>query len=172
MARHLEYTIAFDAPAARVYGEYTRRDYWEESMQAFREHTPLSEVTHFASHDDTGTDIVIKHLAPPALLPGILRAVLPIDVVITREQRIEPFDRVRDRAEGGLRLSVPATPILFAGTFVLSDTGTGSQLQLAVVCKAPIPLIGGKIEEAIVSHFPNFFDFEEQFMAKWIAEQR
>ena len=170
MARHLEYTIAFDAPAATVYREYTRREYWEKSMEAFRDHTPLSEVIHFAS-GDAGTDIGIRHCAPPAILPAILRAVLPINVIISREQRIEPFDHTRNRADGSLLLSVPATPVQLAGTYSLSGTNGGSRLRLDVVCKARIPLIGGKIEEAIVSNFPHFFDFEESFMADWIAGQ-
>ena len=36
MARRMDYTIAFDAPAEKIYQDFTSRDYWETLMDAYR----------------------------------------------------------------------------------------------------------------------------------------
>ena len=72
----MDYTITFDAPAEKVYSDFTSRDYWETLMDAYRFLTPQSEITTFSSNG-SGTDIVFKQNLPRMYLPPIARTVMP-----------------------------------------------------------------------------------------------
>ncbi len=163
----MEYTIAFDVPAAKMYQDFTSRQYWHSLMDAYRRWSP-SEITSFSS-DEHGTDIVFVQEVPRSELPAIARTVVPSDMVITRTQHFDPFDHAHNRAEGHYAASIPRGPGRFGGKYVLTDTDTGSQLRLASICKVSIPLVGGALEDLILHHIKYLFDAEEQFAAEWIA---
>ena len=167
----MDYTVAFEAPADKIYQDFTSRRYWDTLMAAYGWLTPQSEITAFKS-DESGTDIVFKQLLPRSELPPVARSVMPVDMVITREQHFGPFDHGENRAKGSYRASVPAGPGHFGGHYFLSDTCTGSQLRLASVCKVHIPLIGGVLEQLILSNITLLFDAEAAFMADWVARQQ
>jgi Protein of unknown function (DUF2505) len=168
MSRRLDYLVTFDAPAEKIYQDFTGRQYWEALMEAYRQLTPQSEITEFRC-DDTGTHIVFTQNLPRAYLPPIARTVMPVDMIITREQHFEPYDHVRNRAKGSYGASIPAGPGHFGGTYLLTDTHIGSQLRLASVCKVWISFIGGKLEDLILSNITMLFDAEEAFTADWIS---
>ena len=92
--------------------------------------------------------------------------------MITREQHFSPVDHGECRAKGSYRATVPAGPGHFGGHYFLGDTATGSQLRLASVCKVHIPLIGGVLEQLILSNITLLFDAEAAFMADWVARQQ
>ena len=49
MSRRMDYTIEFDAPAEKIYQDFTSREYWQTLMDAYRFLTPRSEITSFSS---------------------------------------------------------------------------------------------------------------------------
>ena len=126
-------------------------------MDAYRQLTPQSEITRFCC-DDTSTHIVFTQNLPRAYLPPIARTVMPVDMVITREQHFEPYDHNRNRARGTYGASIPAGPGHFGGKYFLTDTRDGSRLWLASVCKVWIPFVGGKLEDLILSNIRLLFD--------------
>ena len=165
----MDYTIAFDAPAEKIYQDFTSRQYWDSLMDAYGWLTPMSEITRFTS-DDSGTDIVFKQNLPRMYLPPVARTVMPVDMVITREQHFAPFDPTTNTATGTFRASVPHGPGHFGGKYLLSDAGERSQFRLSSVCKVHIPLVGGTLEQLILSNITMLFDAEEAFTADWIAK--
>lgn len=165
----MDYTIAFDAPAEKVYRDFTSRHYWDTLMDAYGWLTPQSEITHFRC-GESGTDIVFEQTLPRMYLPPVARAVMPSDMVITREQSFGTFDAVANRAEGTYRASVPHGPGHFGGRYDLTETGDKSQLRLTSVCKVHIPFLGGMLEQLILSNITLLFDAEEAFMADWISK--
>ena len=169
MARRMDYRIAFDAPAEKIFADFTSRDYWETLMDAYRFLTPQSEITKFTSNG-SGTDIVFKQNLPRMYLPPIARSVMPVDMIITREQHFDPYDHGGKRGRGSYRASVPHGPGHFGGKYYLSETDTGSELRLVSVCTVYIPLIGGALEGLILHHIKELFDAEEAFTADWIAK--
>ncbi|MDQ2637640.1 MAG: DUF2505 domain-containing protein [Actinomycetota bacterium] len=168
MSRRMDYTIAFDVPAAKMYQDFTSRDYWQSLMDVYRRLTP-STITSFSS-DERGTDIVFIQEMPRSELPSIARTVIPADMVITRRQHFDPFDHSKNRAVGTYAASIPRAPGRFGGQYFLTDTDTGSQLRLATVCKVSIPLVGGALEDLILHHIKELFDAEEAFAADWISQ--
>lgn len=165
----MDYTIEFDAPVEKIYQDFTNRQYWDTLMDAYGWLTPQSQITHFRS-DESGTDIVFKQNLPRIYLPPVARAVMPVDMIVTRQQHFDPFDASANSATGTYRASVPHGPGHFGGNYFLAEVGDTSQLRLASVCKVHIPLIGGTLEQLILSNITMLFDAEEAFMADWIAK--
>ncbi|WP_197507569.1 DUF2505 domain-containing protein [Mycobacterium sp. ACS4331] len=170
MSRRMDYTVTFDVPVERVYADFTSRTFWDSLMAAYGWLTPQSEVTHFSS-SDSGTDIVFRQLLPRSELPPIARSVMPVDMVITREQHFDPFDAAQRRVTGSYRATVPRGPGHFGGQYLLTEGESGTQMRLASVCKVSIPLIGGTLEQLILSNITMLFDAERQFMADWVAQR-
>jgi uncharacterized protein DUF2505 len=170
MARRMDYRISFDAPAETIYREFTNRDYWETLMDAYRFLTPQSEITAFRS-SGSGTDIVFTQNLPRTYLPPIARTVMPVDMIITREQHFDPYDHGANRGTGTYRAAVPHGPGHFGGRYILTETDAGSELRLVSVCKVAIPLVGGALEDLILHHIKALFDAEKAFTADWIAKR-
>jgi hypothetical protein len=169
MARRMDYTIRYDAPAEKIFGDFTSRDYWETLMDAYRFLTPQSEITRFTT-DGSGTDVVFKQNLPRMYLPPVARSVIPVDMIITREQHFDPYDHANKQGNGTYRASIPHGPGSFGCKYLLTETDTGSELRLVSVCKVYIPLIGGALEDLILHHIRQLFDAEEAFTADWIAK--
>ena len=166
----MDYTIAFDAPAEKIYQDFTSRHYWDTLMDAYGCLTPQSEITHFTS-DESGTDIAFRQNLPRACTcRRSARAVMPVDMVITREQHFDPFDHADNRATGTYRASSRTGRVTSAADTSSPRPTRGSELRLVSVCKVHIPLIGGTLEQLILSHIKLLFDAEEAFTADWIAK--
>jgi hypothetical protein len=163
------YTIEFDAPAEKIYQDFTSREYWQTLMGAYRFLTPQSEITSFRS-GECGTDVVFVQVLPRMYLPPIARTVVPVDMAITRTQHFDRYDHVRNRAKGTYAASIPHGPGSFGGRYVLTDTDAGSTLRLASVCKVNIPFVGGALEDLILHHIKQLFDAEGAFTADWISK--
>ncbi|WP_099025643.1 DUF2505 domain-containing protein [Mycolicibacterium palauense] len=169
MSRRLDYTVDFAAPAEKIHQDFTSRQYWDTLMDAYGWLIPLSKVDRFTCDED-GTTIVVRQNLPRDYLPTVARSVMPVDMIITREQHFAPFDQTAGTATGGFRATVPGGPGYFRGHYLLADTPTGSRLRLSTTCKVRIPFVGGVLEQLILSHIPLLFDAEEAFTADWITK--
>src|SRR6476659_9319476 len=169
MSRRMGYTIEFDAPAEKIYQDFTSREYWQTLMDAYRFLTPQSEIMSFSS-GERGTDVAFVQNLPRMYLPPIARSVVPVDMIITREQHFEPYDHEARRGKGSYRASIPHGPGHFGGRYFLTETDSGCDLRLASVCKVYIPLVGGALEDLILHHIRQLFDAEEAFTADWISK--
>ncbi|MBB3605168.1 hypothetical protein FHT40_004852 [Mycolicibacterium sp. BK556] len=167
MSRRMDYVIGLDKPVADLYQSFTSRTYWEDLVAEHQQHTD-TELTRFHS-DDNGTDIVFTHTVSRRDVPSMIAAVVPLRLTITREQHFDPFDAATNSADGHYRALVPAAPMNFDGTYVLTQTGAGSQLQLHSQCKVNVPLVGGKIEKWVLDGLRGMFDSERDFTRDWIA---
>jgi Protein of unknown function (DUF2505) len=173
MSRRLDYTISFDAPAEEVYQDFTSREYWANLIDSLQSKA-RSEITHFSSNGN-GTDMVFTADLPQSYLPPMARNLLPINVKVTREQHYDIYDHARNRATGTCGAALKAGPgyfngHYFRGRYYLTETDSGSRLQVSGVCKINVPLLGGKLEDQILQHIPKVLDAEEAFMADWISQ--
>ncbi|CAN5564504.1 DUF2505 domain-containing protein [soil metagenome] len=171
MGRRLDYTVAFNAPAGKIYQDLTSRQYWDALSDAYLCLNSPSEVASFCT-GESGTDVVFKHFQPRSELPPVVRAVMPVDLVVARAQHYDPFDTDANSATGHFRATVPAMPGQFSGRYHLTETDGGerSQLRLATECKVHIPMVGGTLEKLILSGITALFDAEEAFTADWITK--
>lgn len=167
MSRRMDYVIALDKPVADLYQSFTSRPYWEDLVAEHQQHTD-TELAEFSS-DETGTDIVFTHTVSRRDMPPMIAAVVPLRLTITREQHFDPFNPATKSADGHYRALVPAAPLTFDGTYVLTQTGEGSELRLSSLCKVNVPLVGGKIEQWVLDGLRGMFDNERDFTRDWIA---
>ncbi|AQA06159.1 hypothetical protein BVC93_05710 [Mycobacterium sp. MS1601] len=167
----MEHLVEFEATAFRIYTEFTDREFWESLMSAYRWQRQISELTDFRT-GESGTDIVFRQVMPRSELPSVARAVMPVDMVVTREQHFDPFDRETASAEGTYKASIPAGLGHFGGSYHLTETASGSRLRLASVCKVSIPFVGGTLEQLIMSNITGLFDSEGAFMSDWVSRHR
>ncbi|KUI36321.1 hypothetical protein AU195_05925 [Mycobacterium sp. IS-1496] len=167
----MEHTVAFDAPAAHVHEQFTSEDYWRSLTEVYRALNPRTELTLFRS-DERGTDIALRQVMPRDDLPPIARKVMPVDLVITREQHFAPFDDGAARAEGTFAATMPRAPGRLDGRYDLADTPTGSRLRVHSTCKVSLPLVGGTLEDLILTNMRTLFDGEQRFTAQRVSGRR
>lgn len=169
MTRRRDHVVSFDAPAQTIYRDFTDREFWEALMSRYRSMSQISDLTQFTS-GPAGTDVVFRQVFPRSELPPVARAVMPVDMVITREQHFGPYDHDAHRADGTYRASIPAGMGHFGGRYHLSETETETQLLLASECTVKIPFVGGTLEQLILSNITGLFDDEAAFMSAWVSE--
>ena len=167
MPRHMIYDVDVAIPAAAMYRNFTTVNYWNDLVEFYLENNARTEIAHFRS-DETGTDIAFSHILSADDLPAIARAVVPGRFVITREQHFEPFHEVANEARGRYSAQVPA-PVDVTGDYVLADTEQGSRMRMETVCTARVPIIGGQIEQLLMSGLKTLFSREGEFTADWVA---
>jgi hypothetical protein len=170
MSRRLDYVIPFDAPGALIYRDLTDRDFWEALMASYQWVSHTSELTAYST-GESGTDIEFRQVMPRSELPPVARAVVPVDLAVTRHQHFDPYDSATNQADGTFHASVPGGLGHFRGRYHLSDTADGSQLRLATECKVHIPFVGGTLEQLILSNITQLFDAEGAFMTHWVAQR-
>jgi hypothetical protein len=105
-------------------------------------------------------------------LPPIARKVIPVDMVITRGQHFGPFDHDTQRATGTFVATMPRAPGRLGGDYELVDTPTGCRFQVSSTCKVSIPLVGGTLEDLVLTNMRIMFDEERRFTASWVAGRR
>jgi hypothetical protein len=167
----MEYTVAFDAPAAHIHEQFTSEDYWRSLIEVYRALNPRTELMLFRSGCQ-GTDIALRQVMPRDDLPPIARKVMPVDLVITREQHFDPFDDAAARADGTFAATMPRAPGRLDGRYELSDTPTGSRLLVQSSCKVSLPLVGGTLEDLILTNMRHLFDGEQRFTADRVSGRR
>lgn len=70
-----------------------------------------------------------------------------------------------------LRLSVAGAPVSMTGRFVLTADGPGTREVVTGVVKASIPLLGRKVEEAVMPVILNGLTADEKLAAQYLAER-
>jgi hypothetical protein len=170
MTPRLDYTVAFDAPAEKIYLEFASPQYWEMLMDAYRHLTPVAEVRRFRA-DGAGVDVLVRHNVPQAYLPPVAQNFIQGDMIINRVQHFGPFDHESAHAAGGYGASIPHGPGRLTGHTVLADVGTGSELRMSTRCRVNIPIFGGRLERLILANIRLLFDAEAAFVANRIGQR-
>ena len=170
MPRSLVYDVDVDVPAAEMYSYFTTVGYWEDLVGFYRDGGAHTEIARFSS-DETGTDVAFKHIMTAQDLPAIARSALPGSFVVTREQHFDLFHAPTNRATGRFRALIPA-PVEVTGDYTLHDTDRGSRMRLDSACRVRVPLIGGQIEQLVVSGLKTLFAREGEYTTEWIARHK
>lgn len=166
MARRIDYSARFDHPPERVYDALADRSHWEARMSEMRKYSD-NHVEEFAV-SESGISLVLHHVIPRSALPDIARSVIKKDMVITRTEQYGPFSA---GAAGTYRASIPAGPGRLTGTMELVGNGGGAVLRTSSEIQVNIPLVGGKLEELILTNLVDVFRTEETVTADWLSRQ-
>jgi hypothetical protein len=100
-------------------------------------------------------------------LPGPVQKVLRGDLII---ERTEKWRRgADDTYDGTIAARVKDAPGSINGSLRISGSGSSGQFQVDGEVRVDIPLIGGKIEEAISEQVVRLLRREGQFTIEWFA---
>ncbi|MBM7459745.1 DUF2505 domain-containing protein [Rhodococcus coprophilus] len=166
MSRRIDYSARFSHPPKRVYEALADRDHWEARTREMRKYSD-NHVEEFAVSAD-GIHVVLHHVIPRSSLPEPARAVMKKDMVITRTETYGPFD---ERSEGRYEASVPAGPGSLTGTMTLFGHEDGATLLISSEAKVHLPLIGGKLEDLILTNLVDVFAVEAAITTDWLGRQ-
>lgn len=72
---------------------------------------------------------------------------------------------------GTWKAEAKGAPLSMWGTFALAPAGSGSTVTITGEVKASVPLIGGKVEKAVVEATVKSLQDENEFGQKWLASR-
>ena len=126
-----------------------------------------NHVEEFAV-SDAGIHVVLHHVIPRSKLPDLARTVMKKDMVITRTETYGPFD---ERSTGRYEATVPAGPGSLTGTMDLFGHEDGTTLRTSSEAKVHLPLVGGKLEDLILTNLVEVFAVEAAITSDWLGRR-
>lgn len=127
-----------------------------------------SKVDALEAKADGSTRIATTQTLHRDKLPGIATQFLRGDLHITREETWSP---VRNGvATADVKAAIPGAPVTVTGTARLEKAAKGSALAYHVKVEVNIPLVGGKLEDAIRDQLSNLLIAEQRFTTVWLSE--
>jgi hypothetical protein len=164
------FDISTDSPAsvAQVHKAFGSEDYWLARHAAFGGASTLDSLT--VDTDGTVTVHATQYLGRQ-LLPEVVAKLLPGDLKILH---IETWKPIGDhRVRGQVSISTPGSlgsGHLQAWLAPLEPAGKGSRLRFDATVEVKIPLVGGKLENAIGADLAENIRAIQRFTTTWIDE--
>jgi hypothetical protein len=161
------FDILTESPASveQVHAAFSREDYWLARHAVFDATSTLDSL--IVDADGTVTVRAIQYLGRQ-LLPGVVVKLVPGDLKILHSETWRPVGDGRVR--GQVSISAPVGLGSGRAEAWLAPAGNGSQLRFAATVEVKIPLVGGKLENAIGADFAENIAAIQRFTTAWIAE--
>jgi len=155
-------SVRYDAAPAEVYAMLTD--------PAFRSQVMAAQNARSCDVSVDGTTIAIDAVTPNDGIPGFAKA------FAGETTRSITTERWRDGGAGEwsaeFAVETPGKPSSIAGTRRVVADGDGTLDTFEAEAKAKLPLIGGKIENLIVSQFKDGTAKEHVVGVTWLGGQR
>jgi hypothetical protein len=166
MARRIEHRTRSASDAKTVYAAVVNADYLKARLAALGgKNAALFDYTQ--SEGTVGYRL--RHGVAAQDLPAAIRPLLGGDLKI---DRVENWRTESDGIYSGtVRVTIPGMPGDLTGNMKLADVdGGGSTVLITGSVSIPIPLFGGKVEEAVADQLGKLLDAEQKFTENWLRE--
>jgi len=162
----LNRTLRYDADPAAVFTMMLDEDFIARKTYA------ANAIRHVASVERNG-DSATVHLTRvmPPDVPDIVRRFVGDTIEIQQTDTWQPAAADGSR-DGTIELSVAGAPVKCHGTMQLRPDGAGTTLTIAGDVKASIPLVGGKVEQAVLDGLNVAVEREQATGNAWLSENR
>lgn len=164
MSTNLDHRDEYATSPARLHAALCSEQYWTDLVNTVA--ADVSTLDSFTS-DGTSATIKLQQIVPSDKLPSVVAKIRPGDLVIRRTFTIGPF--ADQRATGSFGAEVDGAKATLSGTVTVTGTDDRSSIAYNGAAKVGIPLVGGKIEGAIVSNLSKLLDAEQEFTTGWLA---
>lgn len=167
MARQIDYRSTSPFGADEVYAATVDPDYLRARLE--RMGGPGAELLEHSA-DGEGARYRLRHGLDNAVLPPLVQALVPGNLVIERVETIRR--RGLGDYDGDTSVKIIGTPVSADGRMALYDMDGGSEFSVRADVRVDVPLIGGRIEGLIAEQVQNLLTAESGFTREWLATPR
>jgi len=153
----------FDAPVETVEAAFIDPGYLEQLQRLPKLGQP--QLIHRVDAGDL-VHLWIQHRFTGEVNAAVRRVVDPSRLTWVEESSL---DRRTHRTTWRIVPDHYKNLLRAAGTFQLEPEGTGTRRETDAELKVSVPLVGGKVEQAIVSGLREHAEAEEQVVNDWLA---
>lgn len=158
--------LRFDADPAAVFAMLTDEAYIEKKTMA------ANAIRYTASVRRDGDRVTIDLLrVMPPDVPDFVRRFVG-ETIDIKQRDTWGQAAVDGSREGSLALEMSGAPVRATGTMTLVRNGAATVLTIKGLLKASIPLVGGKIEQALHQGLTEAAKIEERVGNDWLAGRR
>lgn len=161
------FDVRTDSPASveQIHRAFGDEAYWHARIDEFG---GGATTLDYLTVDPAGAvDVATTQDLRNNLLPGPLAKALRGDVQVVRA---ETWRRGGDTVHGEVTITASGVPGSGVGTAVLQPVPGGSRLTLAGTLEIRIPLVGGRIEQAIADQIVAELPQLQRFTSDWISQ--
>jgi hypothetical protein len=172
MPRPIRYQQRYQLAPARLFATLVDREYLEAKLASIggRNATVLDLASSGGTDPDTAK-FTLRQGVGREDLPAPVQKVLRGDLIIERTEIWRPAGP--DRYEGSISARVKDAPGTIRGTLRLlgssAEDAPDAEFGVNGEVKVDIPLVGGKIEEAIAEQVVRLLQREGLFTQEWLA---
>ncbi|RJQ78044.1 DUF2505 domain-containing protein [Pseudonocardiaceae bacterium YIM PH 21723] len=163
MASRMETRLSYPFPATRVRSALVDPNYLRAKLASV--HGDNSEVTEHSVAPDGGVQYTLALPIPLDKLPSIAKTLVPAG---ERLRRTEVWSSSQDAPTMTSSVVVPNAPARIEATARLEAEGAGSVIVTDLTVSISVPLVGGKIEKALIKQLTEVLEKEHRFDLEWL----
>ncbi len=166
MPRRIEHTATYACSPAALHAALTTEEYWTARVQAVGgDAAALDSVTVAGG----GIEVALTQVIAAKHLPSIIGKIKSGDLEISRTESWGPLQA--DAATGSVTARVNGTPARVRGASSLTGDDGSATVRTTAEATVAVPLIGGKIEQAVADNVTALLMAEQRFTQQWLAQR-
>ena len=167
MSRRFEHTATYPCSPATLHEAFADRAYWEARVAQVG--GPGAELRSVEVRDGAAgaVDVALTQRIAAEHLPSVVSRIASGDLVIAREEHWAPLEGTR--ASARTSGAVTGTPARISATVELTGDDASATVRTTGRADVPVPLVGGKIEQAVCDNIVRLLEVEQRFTADWVG---
>jgi hypothetical protein len=162
--------LSLDAPVGvdEILAAFGDDEYWRARLAAFDGGT--ATLNGLTVDDDGAVQAALTVSLFANRLPTVVTALVPGEFTMARTETWHPTGD--GQARGTIEVSVPGAPVSAIGNVMLVSRPDGSRLEFSTTVRVNIPVVGGQVENFIVSRLGDEISAVQRFTNNWIVTNR
>jgi hypothetical protein len=162
--------LSLDAPVGveEILAAFGDEQYWQARLAAFDGGT--ATLNGLTVGDDGSVIAALTVSLFANRLPKVVAALAPGDLEMARTETWHPTGD--GQARGAIEVAIPGAPVSAIGKVMLVSLATGARLDFSTTVRVNIPLVGGQVENFIVSRLGDEIGAVQRFTNNWIVAHR
>ena len=164
------FALSLDAPVAvdEILAAFADGDYWQARLAAFDGGTATLDRLTVDPGGSVTAALTVSLFSNR--LPKVVAALASGNLEMARTETWHPA--ADGHARGRIEVSVPGAPVAAVGTVTLVPTDAGARLDFSTTVQVNLPLVGGQVENFIVSRLGDEISAVQRFTDNWIVTNR
>lgn len=167
MSRRIEHSATYTCSPAALHAALTDEAYWTARLAEVGGPKARLDAVTIANG---GVEVALTQTIAAENLPGIVSKLKPGDLEIARTETWGPL--ASDAATGAMTADVRGTPATVRGTSSLTGDDAGTVVRTTGDVEVKVPLVGGKIEQAVADNVLTLLAAEQRFTSTWLDQHR